>query len=167
MEPATSQRHVERLWAPIGWWLLVAGVAATFGWVLVVAIPTPIALAIMVAVFALGAFGLVRGGAVTVTAAPGEFRVGSAHLGGADLGEVTVLTTEQWRTALTQAGADQMFLFTRPWLNCGVKIEVADPNDPNQYWLVTCRHPKLVAQAIGHTGNASTTERTVDGSQEK
>lgn len=165
VEEPSKDRHVERLTAPAPWWLGIVVFAAVVGWLLLVAAPPAVALAIAGALLVAGAVVLARAGAIGVTATPGALRVGDAHLEAPHLGAVEPLDRDAWRAALARGGTDRAFLLTRPWIDRGVRVEVADASDPTPYWLVSTRYPDAVARAVGHTGPS--TDGTAPGAGDR
>lgn len=155
--------HRERLVAPGLWWVAVCLPPLCLGWLLLVATTPAFAVATAVISLLALAAGLWRYGAVLVTAGPGVLRAGEANLAEPDLGEVRPLDPAAWRAALDRAGTDRAFLLTRPWIDRGVRVEVADPGDPTPYWLVSSRRPSALADAVRHTG--ATDERNTDGEE--
>lgn len=156
-------RHVERLTASGTWWAIVAILAVTLAWLLLVATTPAIAGSVgLVAVVLLGA-AMWRWGSIVVDAQPGRFRAGEAHLESPHLGAVESLDPAAWRMALDRAGTDEAFLLTRPWIDRGVRVQVLDPADPTPYWLVSSRRPDTLARVVGHTGDPD--GRTTDGQE--
>ncbi|MCL3837320.1 DUF3093 domain-containing protein [Aeromicrobium duanguangcaii] len=157
-------RHCERLVASGLWWGIVALAAVIVAWLLLVATSPAIAATAGLATLVVLGAGLWRWGALRVVAEPGRFRAGDASLDGPHLGRVEALDPTAWRAALDRAGTDRAFLLTRPWIDRGVRVEVADPADPTPYWLVSTRRPATVERVVGHTGPAPD-ERTSDGQE--
>ena len=104
-------------------------------------------------------------GSVVVEAGPDGLRVGSAHLPHAHVGDVAVLDARGFRDELGPHADARAWLRTRPYIDAGVRVEVADPSDPTPYWLVSSRHPEAVAAALRHTG--VTTNGEVQGGEEE
>ncbi|MBA4608804.1 MULTISPECIES: DUF3093 domain-containing protein [Aeromicrobium] len=157
-----NAHHRERLVASGLWWGAVGLVAATIGWLLLVATSPAVAGGLALLILVVAGAGLWRYGSLLVVAEPGRLRAGDAHLEAPDLGEVVALDPAAWRAALSRAGTDRAFLLTRPWIDRGVRVEVADPADPTPYWLVSTRRPDALTRAVGHTGPAPD-ERIIDG----
>ncbi|HPU13452.1 MAG TPA: DUF3093 domain-containing protein [Aeromicrobium sp.] len=167
MELSSPNQFRERLYPSAVWWLLLLGIVGSIGWILLVAIDPIVALAIVAVLFTAGAISLLVSGSAKIVAQTGRITVGQAHLEDEFLGAVTPLAPDQWRLALTNAGREPAFIFTRPWIDRGLRIEVNDPEDPIEYWLISTRLPDSLANAIGNTGTANDSERTVsDDAQE-
>lgn len=162
--------HRERLTAPLSWWVLVVAFGLVWGWIMLVAANRPIAIGAAVLATAV-AGGLVWSyGSVVVEAGPNGLRVGSAHLSPGDIGDVTVLDPRGFREQLGPDADARAWLRTRPYIDAGVRVEVADPSDPTPYWLVSSRQPEAVASALGQTGpqaEVPTTNGEVEGGEEE
>lgn len=144
--PAAGAVWSERLWpGPWGWTLLVA-FTLMLG---VVLVPVDAVLAVVVGLVALVA-GL--GTAVvltpTVSVAGGVLRAGRAHIPVALLGDVTVLDAQALRTELGPRLDARAHVCLRGWVRTGVRVELADPDDPTPYWLVSSRRPDDLARAL-------------------
>ncbi|MFH7324106.1 DUF3093 domain-containing protein [Aeromicrobium sp. JJY06] len=166
----TPERHRERLVAPGLWWGGVVVASVSVGWLLLVATSPFVAAGVGLLTLLIAGAGLWRYGSLLVTAEPGRLRAGDAHLEAPDLGTVEALDPASWRAALDRAGTDRAFLLTRPWIDRGVRVEVADPADPTPYWLVSTRRPDALSRAVGQTGAPTDTgdptdERTIDGQE--
>lgn len=136
----------ERLWpGPWGWALLVA-FTLMLG---VVLVPVDAVLAVVVALVAL-AGGLTAAVLLTPTVSvrDGELRAGRAHIPVAVLGEVTVLEADGMRAELGPRLDARAHVCLRGWVRSGVRVELADPDDPTPYWLVSSRHPDGLARAL-------------------
>ena len=157
----------ERLVAPPSWWAVAVAFALICGWLMLVATGSFIAIGTTV-VATVVAMGLVWSyGSVVVEAGPSGFRVGPAHLPPAHIGAVEVLDHRGFREQLgTQADA-RAWLRTRPYIEAGVRVEVADPSDPTPYWLVSSRRPQALAAALRQTGVAPIRNGEVEGGQEE
>nr|WP_255487517.1 DUF3093 domain-containing protein [Aeromicrobium senzhongii] len=158
------RRHSERLVASGLWWGMVVLTAVIVAWLLLVATSPSVAATVGLATLVVLGAGLWHWGSLRVVAEPGRFRAGDAHLEAPHLGTVEALDPAAWRAALDRAGTDRAFLLTRPWIDRGVRVAVADPDDPTPYWLVSTRRPATVERVVGHTG-AAPDERTTDGQE--
>ena len=144
----TVADHRERLSAPPSWWAAAVGFAITWGWIMLVVIgPVAAVIAFLVALAAVGAL-VVGYGAVTVAADGTGLQAAHAHLGPADIGEVEILDREQYRRRLGVDADHRAYLCTRPYIERGVLVTVADPADPTPYWLISSRRPDELATAL-------------------
>lgn len=159
----------ERLTAPLSWWVMVVAFGLVWGWLMLVATNRPIAIgATVVATVVAGAL-VWSYGSVVIAAGPDGLRVGSAHLPHAHVGNVAVLDPRDFRAELGPQADARAWLRTRPYIDAGVRVEVADPSDPTPYWLVSSRHPEAVAAALRQTGDthAVPTNGEADGGEEE
>jgi hypothetical protein len=53
------------------------------------------------------------------------------------------------RRDLLGVDADPLaFVILRSWIPGGVRIDLADPDDPTPYWFVSTRHPERLVAAL-------------------
>lgn len=159
----------ERLTAPLSWWVMVVAFGLVWGWLMLVATNRPIAIgAALIAGVVAGAL-VWSYGSVVITAGPDGLRVGSTHLPRAHVGDVAVLDPRDFRAELGPQADARAWLRTRPYIDAGVRVEVADPSDPTPYWLISSRHPEAVAAALRQTGDthAVPTNGEVEGGEEE
>ena len=64
------------------------------------------------------------------------------------LGKATQLSKEEFTKALGPKADPRAQLMIRGYVPGGVKIEVADPEDPTPYLLISSRNPKKLAIAL-------------------
>jgi hypothetical protein len=147
----------ERLTAPASWWITALVFGLVCGWIFLVAVSWPAGIA-AAGVGTAVAGGLVWSyGSVVVTAGPDGLDVGGTRLPMEHLGRVLVLDRRAFGERLGSGADARAWLQTRPYVDGGILAEVADPADPTPYWLVSCRRPQAVVDALGHTEDASTT----------
>lgn len=157
----------ERLTAPPSWWAVVVAFGLIWGWLMLVAANPPIAVG-AAAVATLVAGSLVwRYGSLLILAGPDGLRVGSAHLAAADIGTITALDPREFRARLGPRADARAWMRTRPYIDGGVEVEVADPSDPAPYWLVSSRRPEAVVAALRHTDDVVTREGEIAGGEEE
>lgn len=144
----------ERLTAPISWWLAALVFAVIWGWVFLVVTTWPIAIVATVLISAACLYAVWHYGRLLVEVTPEGLRVGPAHLEAAHVGEVVALDRAAYRTRLGTGADVRAYLQTRPYLDHGVTVAVADPSDPTPYWLISTRHPEALATALGHPTEA-------------
>lgn len=80
--------------------------------------------------------------------ADGVLHVPGARVPVAALGAVTPLDAtgvRRWLGPLAQRWA---FVALRPWLQSGVRLELADPADDTPYWLIGTRRPAELVAAL-------------------
>ena len=144
---AASYDYVERLWPPPLYWLAAAGVVGTVCWVLAVSTPTPVVVAGTAAAAVLAVGGLVAVGWVEVGVRGGELVAGRAHIPLSMCGAVRALDADEARRARGVEADARAYLMIRPYVPGCVRVDIDDPADPTPYWLVSARHPELVAAA--------------------
>lgn len=149
--------YKERLTAPPSWWVIAILFGASCGWIMVVAATPKIGLiAALVAACAAGALVWMYG-SLTVRVADDGLHVGGAHLPRQFIAAVTPLDRGQLRRSLGPEADARAWLRTRPYIDGGVRVDVADPDDPVPYWLISTRNPTAVAAAlergVGQTGD--------------
>ncbi len=149
LAPVTDEQGAafrERLWpGPVGW-VVVVGLAASVGLVL---LPIDQLLAAVVGVLAL-AGALVGTAAVTprVEVAGGELRAGRAHVPLGLLGEARPLAGAELRAELGPGLDGRAYVCLRGWVRRAVRVELTDPGDPTPYWIVSTRRPDELAAAL-------------------
>jgi hypothetical protein len=155
--------HSERLTAPPSWWVAAVAFAVTCGWIVLVVGSTVAAVATGVLAGALS-LGLVAAYGSTVVSVAGDgLRAGAAHLDAPFLGAAEVLHRADYRARLGVEADVRAHLLTRPYLDRGVLVHVADPADPTPYWLLSSRRPDDLAAAVN--AHHSTHEGTARGHQ--
>jgi hypothetical protein len=146
--------YEERLYAPVGWWLVAvvcvvvlgAELWAGSGWV--AAVVCYVALAAIC-----GAF-LWHWSSARVRVTGGELSVGQARLPLRHAGEVVTLDERQTRKIRGPEADPSAFLFIRPYLRRSVYVEVADGESAAPYWLIGTRRPAELAAAIERSRTA-------------
>jgi len=151
--------YVERLWPPPLYWLAAAGVVGTVCWVLAVSTPTLVVVVGTAAAAVLAVAGLVAVGSVEVGVRGGELVAGRAHVPLSMCGAVRALDATAARQACGVEADARAYLVIRPYVPCCVRADIDDPADPTPYWLVSARHPELVAAAAA-TGSAGQDQRS-------
>ena len=81
-----------------------------------------------------------------------QLHVDDAHLPLQVIGSVTVVDAAARRDLLGQDADPVAFVILRPWIPRGVRIDLADPDDPTPYWFVSTRHPERLAAALTKGG---------------
>jgi hypothetical protein len=141
--------YSERLHVPLRWWVQATMFLATVWLAFIVALPAWIAWTAALALLALvyGAFLMM--GAARITVADGVLFAGPARIETALLGPAEPLDKEATRRIHGVDADARAFLVTRPYLHRAVRIPIEDPADPTPYWLVSSRHPRRLAEALG------------------
>ena len=144
----------ERLHVPLRWWTWATMFLATFWLAFIVSLPEWIAWTgtgvLLAAVY--GLFAWV--GSSRIEVRDGVLHVGPAHIALAHVGQVDALDKEATRRVHGPEADARAFLHTRPYISRAVKVGIDDPADPTPYWLVSTRHPRTLAAALGARDNA-------------
>jgi hypothetical protein len=138
----------ERLTVP--WWLWPAAVAvaaflATQLAIGALSLRTPVTYVVASAIAVAAVAALSR---LTVSVVEHHLHVDDAHLPLWAIGEVTVIDPQARRDLLGLDAEPLAFVILRPWVAGGVRIDVADPDDPTPYWFVSSRRPDQLAAAL-------------------
>lgn len=157
----------ERLVAPLSWWVVAGAFGLVWGWLMLVAANRSIAIGTALLATALAGSLVWSYGSIVVDAGPNGLRVGTAHLPSAHIGAVEALDPRGFREQLGPHADARAWLRTRPYIEAGIRVEVADPSDPTPYWLVSSRRPEALAAALGQTGVAPIRNGEVEGGQEE
>jgi hypothetical protein len=78
----------------------------------------------------------------------GVFQAGRARIPAELLGRAVAVDAVQMAALRGPRANARAYLCQRPWLQQGVLIEVADPDDPVPYWLVSSRRPHELVAAL-------------------
>jgi hypothetical protein len=140
------QPYRETLWPSP--WVIIALALVVPATMLVLA-PVSLAAGIVGAVVLYGGcLALAFGTAPRIQVSESSLSVGKASIPLGFIGEVVVYTgtdaTAQLRTKLDA----RAWLMIRGWVHSLVKVEIVDPADPTPYWLLSCRRPQALADAI-------------------
>ena len=145
----------ERLGVPLRWWVQGTMLVATLWLALVVALPGPAAWVCSGIALALLAALLLSYGGARISVADGWFRAGRARIEGVHLGRVSALDPEETRRVAGPEADARAYLLLRPYLKRAVRVEIADPDDPAPYWLVSSRRPEELARAVQALSDSS------------
>jgi hypothetical protein len=145
--PAATYR--ERLHVPLRWWVQATMFLATVWLALIVALPGWLAWSASGSLFALvyGVFWWL--GSAQVCVRDGVLYAGPAHVPLSQLGVPEALDKDATRRVHGVDADARAFLVTRPYISRSVKVPVDDPRDPAPYWLISSRHPRQLAAALG------------------
>lgn len=151
---STTPEYAERLWVPWTWWVLGLVAAALLclevtttltigdiwrGWQVITVT--------VVAGFLVG--WLVSQSQARVAVTGGDLVAGPARLPIRYVGEVRLVDADARRRLMGPAADPAAYTFVRAWIRLAVLIEITDPDDPTPYWLVSTRHPRALAAALG------------------
>lgn len=106
------------------------------------AVPTAIGFYVVVA-------GLLMMLSPSLDVRDGVFRAGRASIPVELLGEIEPLGAEGLAAAIGPGADARNYLLVRGWIHRGLRIEIADANDPTPSWIITSRKPLALAEALG------------------
>ncbi|RNL64869.1 DUF3093 domain-containing protein [Nocardioides marmoriginsengisoli] len=141
--------YAERLYVPLRWWVQATMFLATVWLAFTVALPPWLAASASGSMLAV-VFGLFAWvGSVRVEVRDGVLHVGRAKIALEHLGAAEPLDKDATRRVHGVDADVRAFLQTRPYLSRSVRVPIEDPADPTPYWLVSTRHPRQLAAALG------------------
>lgn len=100
----------------------------------------------VISVLALWALQIGRAARISVSAS--GLKVGSAELPMTAVGAVEILRDAEAASARGPKLHPGAFRIFRAGIKSYVKVEVLDSQDPTPYWLVSTRHPELLAASL-------------------
>ena len=138
----------ERLFVPVGYWLIAVPVVVTLGaeaYFFVDGIIPPL---VIVVLYLIVAAFLVNWSSATIEVTGDVLRAGGDTLPLSEAGQAIALDDKQ-AMALRGPQADPAaHILLRPYLKRAVYVAVADPGQGVPYWLLATRHPAELAAAI-------------------
>jgi hypothetical protein len=140
--------HEERLHVPAWWTVPALGAVLVFGALLHGGLGPIRALLSYGGVALVVAVGLAAASTARVRVADGVLEAGGARLPLEVAAGVHPLDRLQTRRALGPEGDPTAYVVFRAWVPGSVLVELADPDDPTPYWLVSTRHPDRLAAAV-------------------
>jgi hypothetical protein len=144
-EPAPT--FDERLTPSTLVWCLTLIISASLG-LTVLPVAGPVAAAgLATAATAAATWALLRSSA-QIRLSGGVFQAGRARIPAELLGRAVAVDAVQMAALRGPRANARAYLCQRPWLQQGVLIEVADPDDPVPYWLVSSRRPHELVAAL-------------------
>jgi hypothetical protein len=168
--PEASTQHsptgyTERLWVPVGWWVLTV----LFALSLLIAV-----LFYLGPVWGVGSGLLVmvvmgllfyRYGREQIRVEVDRLRVGAANIEWVYVTGARALDEASTRRRRGPESDARAYLVLRPYLNRAVEVSIADEADPTPYWLISSRAPERLAAAITARCSTSSTPPSIDPDQ--
>ena len=77
-----------------------------------------------------------------------SYSVGRATIEKKYLGDIRVLTAEEFRLLRGPGINPGAFHAFRFWIKCGLQVEIKDSRDPTPYWLVSSKSPEKLREAL-------------------
>ena len=145
---ATGGSYVEQLRVPLRWWAIATMFWASVLLALLVAIPVVAACLITGFFFGVTATIFVSYGAARIAIDDGFLEAGRARIPVHLLADPEALDGAAARRAAGVDADARAYLLIRPYAPEAVRVRVVDPADPTPYWLVSTRHPKVLAAAL-------------------
>ncbi len=140
--------YQERLYAPVGWWLVTAGCVVLFGAEMGAGLGWAAAAASYAVLAAVCGTFLWHWSAGRVRVTGGELQAGRARLPLRHAREVVTLDERQTKAIRGPDADPSAFLFVRPYLRRCVYVEVDGGQGAAPYWLIGTRRPADLAAAI-------------------
>ena len=142
----------ERMTVPLWWWPIVLAVMSGLAVEIGLGV-TGIVLWLPFSILLPGAVALLWwAGHIRVRVTADTLHVDDAVLPAEYIAEVTVLTGNRLRDALSVQLHPIAFVVQRPWIRSAVRIDLADPQDPTPYWVVSTRRPEELRDALVRAG---------------
>jgi hypothetical protein len=95
-----------------------------------------------------GVLALLIGGAPVLDVSDGNVRVGRANIPASLVGTCSAYRGEEATAERGRRLDARAWLCIRGWIDPVVKMEIADPQDPTPYWLVSTRRPGEFIDAV-------------------
>lgn len=138
----------ESLRVPLSWWLLGASFVVAVWWAFFVATPAwAIVAATLIAAGIVGA-GLAAYGNKLIVLDAATLRVGAATLPREFVGDVEVVEGDAVRRLLGVEADATAYVVYRAYIKGAVKVGIADARDRTPYWVISTRHPAVLAERL-------------------
>ncbi len=147
--------YLERLRAPLRWWVLWNLMLASFWVAMIVAVPETLTWGITGVLVLVSAVMLRTYGSVTIIVDTTSLHAGRAHIATHHLGAAQALGAREMRAAAGHRADARAYLLLRPYIRTGVRIWINDTRDPTPYWLISSRRPALLVAALDATARES------------
>lgn len=143
----------ERL-TPSAWMFAASALLIPGG--LLVFLPISVPVAVIAAVgFFVAACAVLLLTAPVVEVGSGVLRAGRARVPLGLISEAEAFRGDEARAERGVRLDARAYLSIRGWVDPVVRVELADPNDPTPYWLVSTRRPEALVEAIRASGRTS------------
>ncbi|MGH3655263.1 MAG: DUF3093 domain-containing protein [Micromonosporaceae bacterium] len=148
MSENAPARYAERLILPWWLWIPALGVAGLLAAEIHLGAPGVRSWVPYVVLLPLAAVGLWWLGRIRVAVDGETLVVDDAKLPVRYIAKIESLSPDQKRELLGPHAHPLGFVVQRPWVRGAVKVTLDDPEDPTPYWLVSCRRPEALADAV-------------------
>lgn len=143
-----ARDYVETLRVPLRWWAFTTMLWASMLLAMLAALPPAVALSLAAALAGLLVLALVGYGGARVSLVDGVFSAGRARIPVTFLREPEPLDAPATRRVAGVEADARAYLLLRPYVATSVRVLLTDPADPTPYWLVSTRHPGLLADEL-------------------
>lgn len=140
--------YAERLWVPIGWWVLTALFALSLLVAVLFYLGPRLGIGSGLLVMAVMGFAFLRYGREQIRVASDRLWVGAANIEWAYVAGVRVLDEAATRRRRGPDSDARAYLVLRPYMRQAVEVTISDQHDPTPYWLINSRAPQRLAAAI-------------------
>jgi len=137
----------ERLW-PAPWLYFATALVVPASLLVFLPIDLGVGIGVAVALYA-GCVVLLLAASPSITVTADELVAGRARIPLAFVGSVAQFAGDEARAERGPGLDARAWLLIRGWVDPVVRIEIADPEDPTPYWLVSTRRPAELAAALG------------------
>jgi hypothetical protein len=137
----SSPAYHERLYAPLSWWLLLAGLVFSVWLIYQHAYGLRVSAPAAAGLFFVGGVTLLMYGRPRIVVEAGHLAAGSARLPLSAVGTVEALHSDAARAARGRELSPTAFWIVRGYITPVIRIEVVDDQDPTPYWLLSSRRP--------------------------
>lgn len=143
-----SALYAERLSVPLRWWALGTMFLASMLLAFLVSMPLALAAGSALVLAAAMVALFVGYGAARIIVGGSEVVAGQARIDVSWLADPVALDIADTKRAVGVEADARAYLLLRPYLKRSVRVQLTDPGDPAPYWLLSTRHPRMLAAAI-------------------
>ena len=142
-----NQIYQEKLRWP--WWLTLLTVGLDFSIVVAVWAGLGNTSALIAAIISIAFTGYFYSiSTLRISVEKDSFSVGRATIEKKYLGDIKVLTNNEFRSLSGPGINPRAFHAFRFWIRRGLKVEIKDSRDPTPYWLVSSKSPEKLFEAL-------------------
>jgi hypothetical protein len=145
---AARSFYTERLWVPVGWWVLTALFALSLLVAVLFYLGPWIGIGAGLLVMVVMGAAFLRYGREQIRVESDRLWVGAANIEWSYVAGVQLLDEPATRLRRGRDSDARAYLVLRPYLRQAVEVTIADQNDPTPYWLINSRAPQRLAAAI-------------------
>jgi len=148
--PSGAERsfYMERLWVPVGWWVLTALFALSLLVAVLFYLGPWIGIGAGLLVMVEMGAAFLRYGREQIRVEADRLWVGAANVEWSYVAGLQLLDEPATRLRRGRDSDARAYLVLRPYLRQAVEVTIADQDDPTPYWLINTRAPQRLAAAI-------------------